>query len=66
MDTRPRSIDEVATAFARIEAPFHSIPGNHDCDAQSGSSTPEENRVWEGHILDRVDILLPRLRALWG
>ena len=30
-------------------------------------STPEENRVWEGHIPDRdVDILLPRLRALWS
>ena len=30
-------------------------------------STPEENRVWEGHIFDRdVEILVPRLRALWG
>ena len=32
-----RSIDEAAAAFARIEAPFYAVPGNHDCDAQSGS-----------------------------
>lgn len=30
-------------------------------------STPEANRVWEGHIHDRDnDILLPRLKALWS
>ena len=32
-----RSIDEAAAAFARIEAPFYAVPGNHDCDAQNGS-----------------------------
>ena len=36
-ETYLRSIDEVVTAFARLEAPFYSVPGNHDCDAQSGS-----------------------------
>ena len=33
-ETYLRSIDEVAAAFARLEAPFYSIPGNHDCDAR--------------------------------
>jgi hypothetical protein len=31
------SVDEVADAFAKISAPFYCVPGNHDCNAQSGS-----------------------------
>ncbi len=34
-DTYLRSVAEAADAFEQIEAPFYSIPGNHDCDAQS-------------------------------
>ncbi|MFT5087229.1 MAG: putative phosphodiesterase [Candidatus Latescibacterota bacterium] len=36
-DLYEQSVDEVADAFAKIQAPFHCVPGNHDCDAQSGS-----------------------------
>ena len=35
--TYRQSIDEVAEAVAGVEAPFYWIPGNHDCDAQTGS-----------------------------
>jgi len=36
-DLYEQSVDEVADAFATIQAPFYCVPGNHDCDAQSGS-----------------------------
>ena len=36
-ETYRRSVDEVAAAVAGFEAPFYWIPGNHDCDAQTGS-----------------------------
>ncbi len=36
-DLYEQSVDEVADAFAKIRAPFYCVPGNHDCDAQSGS-----------------------------
>ena len=31
------SVDEVADVLASIKAPFYCVPGNHDCDAQTGS-----------------------------
>ena len=34
-DTYLRSVTEAADAFDQIEAPFYSVPGNHDCDAQT-------------------------------
>lgn len=36
-ETYRRSIEDVAAAVAGFEAPFYWIPGNHDCDAQTGS-----------------------------
>ena len=36
-ETYLRSVDEAATAFEKVEAPFYSIPGNHDCDSQDWS-----------------------------
>tara|TARA_Y100001933_G_scaffold262484_1_gene320066 strand:+ start:437 stop:1465 length:1029 start_codon:yes stop_codon:yes gene_type:complete len=32
-----RSVDEVADVLASIKATFYCVPGNHDCDAQTGS-----------------------------
>jgi hypothetical protein len=32
-----RSVDDVADVLAAIKAPFYCVPGNHDCDAQTGS-----------------------------
>ena len=60
-ETYLRSIDEAATAFARIEAPFYSIPGNHDCDAQSGSFDGFAARFPYPDPLTVVDAA-PRLR----
>lgn len=60
-ETYLRSIDEAATAFARIEAPFYSIPGNHDCDAQSGSFAGFAARFSYPDPLIVVDAA-PRLR----
>ena len=60
-DTYLRSVDEAATAFARIEAPFYSIPGNHDCDAQSGSFAGFAARFPYPDPLTVVDAA-PRLR----
>ena len=60
-ETYLRSIDEAATAFARLEAPFYSIPGNHDCDAQSGSFEGFAARFPYPDPLTVVDAA-PRLR----
>ena len=60
-DTYLRSIDEAATTLDRIEAPFYSIPGNHDCDAQTGSFDGFAARFPLPEPLSVVDAA-PRLR----
>ena len=36
-ETFHQSIQQVSQEFTRFEAPIYYVPGNHDCDAQSGS-----------------------------
>ena len=56
-----RSVDEVADVLASIEAPFYCVPGNHDCDAQSGSMEGFARRFALPNPLTTVDVG-PRLR----
>lgn len=39
-ETYLKSINEVANVFSGFQTPVFYIPGNHDCDAQSGSFEP--------------------------
>ena len=61
-DTYLRSVAEAADAFDQIEPPFYSIPGNHDCDAQTGSFEALIETFSMPRILDVVDVA-PRLRV---
>ncbi|MEC9377719.1 MAG: metallophosphoesterase [Candidatus Latescibacterota bacterium] len=36
-DEYEHSIRHVAETYGRLQAPIHYVPGNHDCDAQTGS-----------------------------
>ncbi len=56
-----RSVDEVADVFASIKAPLYCVPGNHDCDAQSGSMDGFARRFHLPNPLTTVDAG-PRLR----
>ena len=60
-DTYLRSVAEAADAFDQIEAPFYSIPGNHDCDAQSWTFDGFATRFPYPDPLTVVDAA-PRLR----
>ena len=60
-ETYLRSLDEAATAFDQIQAPFYSIPGNHDCDAQNWSYKDYAARLPYPDPLTIVDAA-PRLR----
>lgn len=60
-ETYLRSLDEAATAFGNIQAPFYSIPGNHDCDAQDWSFEDFATRFPYPDPLSVVDAA-PRLR----
>ncbi|SVB31306.1 uncharacterized protein METZ01_LOCUS184160 [marine metagenome] len=48
-----RSIDEVANAFDQLQAPIYYVPGNHDCDARTGSFERFARRF---PIPDTVDV----------
>lgn len=56
-----RALDEAANAFDQIQAPFYSIPGNHDCDAQNWSFADFATRFPYPDPLTVVDAA-PRLR----
>ena len=46
---------------------FHTLDLPDLNEASFARSTPEENRVWQGHIHDRdTEIVIPRLKALWS
>jgi len=52
-NTYHRSIDEVAEAFDQLQAPIYYVPGNHDCDARTGSFVPFARRF---PIPDTIDV----------
>ena len=54
-ETYLRSIDEVSAAFSGFQSPGYYIPGNHDCDAQTGSYDEFAQRIKIPAILDVVD-----------
>ena len=56
-----QSIDEVADVFSGFRAPAYYIPGNHDCDAQSGSFEPFIEKFSISETIAIADAA-PRLR----
>ena len=56
-----QSVDDVAAAFERFRAPFYCVPGNHDCDAGTGTFAPLAGQIDLPELLDVVDVA-PRLR----
>ena len=56
-----QSVDDVAAAFERFRAPFYCVPGNHDCDAGTGTFAPLAEQIHLPELLDVVDVA-PRLR----
>ena len=56
-----QSVDDVAAAFERFRAPLYCVPGNHDCDAGTGTFAPLAEQIHLPELLDVVDVA-PRLR----
>ena len=50
-----QSIDVVAAALERFRAPLYCVPGNHDCDAGTGTFAPLAERIHLPELLDVVD-----------
>ena len=60
-DTYLQSVADVAESFRGFEAPFHCVPGNHDCDAERGTFGPLRDQIHLPELLDVVEVA-PRLR----
>ena len=58
-----RSLEEAAAACRALKAPTYYIPGNHDCDAQSGSFDDFFHHFPAPKTLSAVDVA-PRLRLI--
>lgn len=56
-----QSVDDVVAAFERFQAPFYCVPGNHDCDADTGTFAPLAEQIHLPELLDVVEVA-PRLR----
>ena len=56
-----QSVEDVAAASERFTAPLYCVPGNHDCDAGTGTFAPLAERIHLPELLDVVDVA-PRLR----
>ena len=55
-DQYDQSLRDVAQAFAGFEAPFHCVPGNHDCDAQQYHYGDFAQTFGAPQVLDVVDV----------
>lgn len=61
VDDYYRSVEDAGRAFSMFQAPVYFVPGNHDCDPQTGSFASLSERISMPEILDVVDVA-PRLR----